>query len=307
MISRRRFLLTTGGALAAGSCLRPALGIRQEPSELTVSRLREGVWAILGAGGNSLLAETSNGPVLVDTKVATAARDLYRRIEQLAGRGPVTVINTHHHADHIGGNFAFRRHARVVAHANVRPRIGATLDQHIRPALDFETGAALTAEDFAAHLQLEREMELDRGLVMRLYHFGFAHTDNDVVVHLPDLNILHTGDLVFHELHAFIDRAARGTTTGWQRALQQATALCDEETTVVPGHGEVADQRALAAQIDYFDQLRGIVQQSIRDGLSREQVVALKPEVFEGRGFERLQSQALGVVYDELNGPQRSE
>ncbi len=35
-------------------------------------------------------------------------------------------------------------------------------------------------------------------------------------------------------------------------------------------------------------------------GKSREEIIALKPSVFAGRGFERMGTRALGVMYDEL-------
>ena len=44
------------------------------------------------------------------------------------------------------------------------------------------------------------------GSWVQVRHFGRpSHTDNDLVVHLVDHNVVHTGDVVFSGLHPFFD------------------------------------------------------------------------------------------------------
>ncbi|MHC5023752.1 MAG: MBL fold metallo-hydrolase [Planctomycetota bacterium] len=301
MINRRHFCLTSAAGLVAAALDPAALArlVRQDEG-LTVRDLRDGAWAIEGQGGNSLLLATGDGPVLVDTKVATAGDALHAAVRRQLERSPALVINTHHHADHVGGNFVFSKQSRIVAHVNVRARLANTLDTRIRGGLGAR-GTKLTVDDFNADREVSDELILDRGGVeLRLYHYGFGHTDNDVVVFLPEQNILHMGDLVFHELHPFIDVAARATTVGWQKSLAKAQELCDEETILIPGHGAITDRTGLTKMSAYFDELREIVRQAIANGRTREEVIALKPEPFKTRGFEQMQTRALGVVYDEL-------
>ncbi len=47
------------------------------------------------------------------------------------------------------------------------------------------------------------------------------------------------GDLVFNGLHPYFRPEGGVTAKGWIRSLSSVLDLCDEETTVVPGHGPV--------------------------------------------------------------------
>jgi cyclase len=319
MSTRREFIQMIGMLSLATFTPARILLAQARQETLTARKLRENAWFIEGGGGNCLLLKTPDGPILCDAKTATAAMDLRDETSRLASTLPKLLINTHHHYDHIGGNFLLGRQAEVIAHRNLKPRIAKTLEQSILPALRRQAAelkqagradeaadlglriGKLAVEDFAAAQEIDEKHEQTFGGVkIRLFHYGPAHTDNDIVMLLPELNILHMGDLIFHELHPYIDRGAGATTSGWRSALAQAMKLCSDETIVIPGHGEVTDRTGLKAQDDYFIELRRFVGEQVRAGRGREEIVAMKVPAFEGRGFETVQPVALGVMYDEL-------
>ena len=324
MLSRRQFVLTSFAALAAPSLLpRGACAVapRRQFADvpLVSTRLRDGVWAITERGGNSLLISSGQGPVLVDTKISTAARLLADQAKEVGGAAPTMIINTHHHFDHSGGNFAFDDAAEIVAHKNLNPRMQANLDQIVKPALASEINALrnsgkdaeaaamaqwvdrLTVDDIKADHEFADTLELDRGDVkITLRHFGHGHTDNDTVVFLAGANVIHMGDLFFHKMHPYIDRPAGATTVGWRTSVRKAMDLCDDNTVVVPGHGEVTNKTGLATQVAYFDQLQQIVEAAIKEGKTREAIGKLEPDQFNGLGFPQLREQALTAMYEEL-------
>ncbi len=324
MITRRDFCLALGAVAAAGS--RPprswgTLPRRQAPFDYQEIRGKGAV--ILGDGGRVLVMPTGDGPVMIDAKFFHTADDLYEQVLQHVKTPPALLINTHHHRDHTGGNWKFSPHGQLIAHKNLAPRLAGNLAQYRRTAqqeLDQlrQSGAdeirinsaiarlaradRLAVDDFAPDRLCSAELNVSPGgLELYIRHYGPGHTDNDVVVFLPKLNILHMGDLLFHELHPFIDKAAGATTVGWQRSVREAMKLCNDETIIIPGHGKVTDRTALPKQIEYFDQLRQIVAKAMAEGKSRDETTTMKPQVFTGRGLDRLQSHALGVVYDELS------
>jgi len=326
MINRRRFIATLS-TLGAAAAAAPAWARRLlQSAELPVRELRGGAKAFLGDGGIVLGQPSEAGPLLIDAKFAHTAGLLARQSREVLGAAPTLLIDTHHHADHSGGNWAFTKDATIIAHQNLSPRLAGNLPAYrsraeadlaerrrrgdseadLRAAAEqLETIAALTVADFAPDREVAGELVLDHGGVkIELRHFGPGHTDNDLVVFLPQANILHLGDLLFHELHPFIDRSARASTIGWQNSLREAMKLGDSKTIVIPGHGEIADMSALPKMIDYFDQLRGIVTDAIRAGTPRDVVAAMKPEAFRGRGFEQLQARALEAMYDEISEEQ---
>jgi hypothetical protein len=90
------------------------------------------------------------------------------------------------------------------------------------------------------------------------------------------------------------------STQGWQRSVQTMLAMINAETVVIPGHGDITDRAGLQWQWDYFEQLRDAVNAGIRQGLSREQVMALTPAAFAGVTGNLARN--LGAMYDEIRG-----
>ena len=332
--NRRDFL--TLAALTAGSALLPAplrgqrarggsgeTAFRWEPLGTTMR-------VAYGTGGNSLLVTGRGEALLVDTKVSGWGQVLDREARAF-GADIRTVINTHHHGDHTGGNDAFARAANTVAHARAKDRVlaqigpslarlkGAPVDAYaaglrqsgfdvsvttdVRRDVETFIGALdrMKPEQFAPTVTLDKERELRAaGYVVQLAHVTPAHTDNDVVVRIPELDVLHVGDLLFNGHHTFVDVSAGGTTVGWDRALAAAMAMCTPTTRVIAGHGPVTDRAGLQRQRDYFDRLREAANAAIRQGRTRAEVVALRPAAVGNLAWPELLGMTLGVVYDEL-------
>lgn len=333
-ISRRGFLAVGGGALAGAVAPRALAGWFRGPGVgetfLPWSELAEGVHATidLSLGGNAMVIGSGGGALLVDTKFPAFAAALAREGGALGG--PITrIINTHHHGDHTGGNGVLNGRAEIISHARAAERIAGQLATYVRaaeggpaqvgqigrdrPGVDAvleeataaaEASAAWTAESFAPDTTISEwpnEMAVgDIRLVLR--QFGAGHTDNDVVVHLPDLNIVHSGDLCFHGLHPYFDPEGGATCIGWSRAVGEVIGLCDADTVVVPGHGALTDRTGLEAQRLYLDELWDRVAKEIRRGKTREDITAMSWEFMDGLGFEQVRGRAIGAVYDELRG-----
>jgi glyoxylase-like metal-dependent hydrolase (beta-lactamase superfamily II) len=85
---------------------------------------------------------------------------------------------------------------------------------------------------------------------IRLIELGPAHTRGDVVVHVPDADVLYTGDLVFHGNHPVV---WAGPVTRWIEACDRMLDL--GATTVVPGHGRLSDRACIDEQRGYLEWL----------------------------------------------------
>lgn len=328
--SRREFLGRLGG-LVAGAAGVPAIaghGARRVRAAAFFEwkALRAGVHVAVGQGGNSLAVQG----LLVDCKNAPFG-DVLRR-EAVERAGPIDlVVNTHHHADHTGGNHAFIKDVPTASHEGAQPRVVLQTDRYIsqikqaviemdgQPAEKkalvaddwrrlHDRMADLRAGDFTPTRRLVDGEEVDlRGTRAVFRHFGPGHTDNDVAVVLPGADAIHTGDLVFAGRHPFIDAGGGGNTRGWQDSLRALRGLCSGETIVIPGHGEVGDAGLIDRQVEYFDTLRRIVAYARdNDGMARAEVVKLKTGAFEGlAGGETALARNLGAMFDELEAEAR--
>jgi glyoxylase-like metal-dependent hydrolase (beta-lactamase superfamily II) len=176
-----------------------------------------------------------------------------------------TVVNTHANGDHCYGN-------QLVAGADIVASAASAREMdEVPPAvLAGLLQAADRLGDAGAYLRdifgpftfdgiepvpptttFDGELELKVGdRIVRLLELGPAHTRGDVVVHVPDTDVLFTGDLVFHGGHPIV---WAGPIDHWIEACGRMLAL--GATTVVPGHGPLSDRACIEDQRGYFQWL----------------------------------------------------
>jgi len=277
-------------------------------------------------GGNVLLLADKTHSLLIDTKYPALARALFVDAQTLAGdeTTKLHLINTHHHADHTGGNPIIVPNAESYAHENALPRIR---DQHqrytqaarsgpaqvarmegsprlVKLATQAAEGANAWTQDTAVPANSITEPTRTMLIAARkveTHHFGPGHTDNDLVINFPGDDILHTGDLVFNGLHPYFDPQGGATATGWINALKKTRALCTDTTTVIPGHGPKGGPKIIDTQITYLETLIEKVQAEIEKGTRKDEITAMSWDFMEGLGFEQVRARAIGAVYDELS------
>lgn len=337
--SRRDFLRSSAGFLASGSLIahaRPHARQRLDPTFFDWQEVAPGVIVALNrtggdmnlVGGNCLLWLGTGGSILVDTKQAVLGASLVR---EARSKSPdiAACINTHHHFDHAGGNFAITAAAiPLTAHARACERLAnpgqamlAQLDSKIKAIAESSLpGSAAVAADASAFREtlagvkgpswkptqcVTGDSAVTAGdRTAELRWFGGGHTDNDLAVHCKSVNVLATGDLVFHGMHAYYDASAAASSTRWQASLRELLKLCDAKTVVVPGHGPVSDVSCVRAQIEYFDRMRDHVAGAVAKGRTREEVVKLDPpEMYKDYGLRQALGYLLGGLFDELSFP----
>jgi cyclase len=242
-----------------------------EKIEFKSDELAPGLWVVYGAGGNHVLASGPDGPLLIDADYTEMGEKLLAKVHELAGDGPLRVIDTHWHFDHAGGNRTFRAAgATLIAHKNVRDRMIAGLhlaviDETIPPAEAIDLPDITFDTELTIHLGEE---------AVSVFHVPAAHTSGDAVVHFPTANVIHSGDIVFNCGYPFIDVNDGGSIDGMIVAVKAILERCDDETQIVPGHGPVADQAGLKVYLGLLEGFREAVAGAKADGMSLEEVLA---------------------------------
>ncbi len=329
--ARRRFLVAAAGAsalLALPAWARSWSASVASPAEfLGWTEVRPGVFATtnLSTGGNSLVVGGEAGSLLVDTKYPVFAKQLARDAEALTGHPVARVVNTHHHGDHVAGNLAFGG-VPIAAHRNAVPRVEQSSDRLLEGLAGGQRMAQQIPEAERGPIEADLESMLKDaddlgpdawtpdtpisdgttgfdlgGTWVELHAMGHkAHTDNDILVVLPDRNVIHTGDLVFNGLFPFMDPNGGGTARGWMDALRGIIGRCDAETAVVPGHGEITDVDGVRAQLAHFEHLFEAIGAEVDKGTPLEEVKAMTWPFMEGLGFERIRERGNEFVYNEI-------
>lgn len=289
-ISRRGFCLCClGGATfaATGGWLSPSQSFAAAKSlvdqireaaagaDITTTKLRGGVSALSGSGGNIAVITGKDGKVLIDAGI-TATRP---KIEKaLAGIGPQPIshlVNTHWHFDHTDGNQWLNSEGAVIlAHSNTLKHL-STATRVEDWNFDFPPWpkSALPTQVMKGDKQT---LKLN-GETLTLRYYGPAHTDGDISVFFDEANVLHTGDTFWNGVYPFIDNSTGGSIDGQIKAAESNVKMADGKTIVVPGHGEIGDRKDLVAWRDMLVGIRDKVARLKKDGRSSDETVAAKP------------------------------
>jgi glyoxylase-like metal-dependent hydrolase (beta-lactamase superfamily II) len=257
-----------------------------EFAPLVTTKLSDSLALLSGPGGNMAVLVGASGALLVDSGVHPTARALAMGAAAFAEKPVTTLVNTHWHFDHTGGNEYFgKQGCAIVAHQNVRNRMGH--DQKIEQ-FDFtfraSPPAALPSITFPDSLTLYSESE-----PVELHHVDPAHTDGDILVYFPKTNVLHMGDTFFNAFYPFIDYSTGGWIGGMAAAADRGLALCNAETRIIPGHGPLGSKAELAAFREMLVTTQGRLEKLLGAGKGVDDIVAAAPikdlEEKWGHGF----------------------
>jgi len=196
-----------------------------------------------GRGGNIGLLITDDQAVLIDGQFAELHDKIMTVITETTDKPLQTLINTHWHRDHTGGNALFHAAgATIMAHEAVKARLksGGTVPffgSEVSP----QPEEALPERLFTENIELNL-----KGESLKIIMAPAAHTDGDAFVFMEANNVIHMGDIYFAEMYPFIDLHSGGSIKGTIAACRMALEMADTNTMVVPGHGPLTDSKALA-------------------------------------------------------------
>jgi Zn-dependent hydrolases, including glyoxylases len=190
---------------------------------------------------------------------------------------PITVALTHAHFDHCFGTAAFGP-VRVLAHPGCAAAIARSADDQRAEwvARYRDRGDDATADALAASVPVPPEPAPPRldlgGRVVLLRHLGRGHTDHDLVVDVPDADVVFAGDLV--EEGAPPD-LAEADVAAWPATL---TALLElGRSIVVPGHGAPVGPEFVAQQRDRLQEVADLCARVQAGTLSAEEAARRSP------------------------------
>ncbi len=218
-----------------------------------------------------------DGLLVVDTRASYREADEIRSDLRIFGNRPVRwVVNTHAHFDHTFGNARFGRGSDVAAVIYGHERVPAHLEEFERPLL---------AEWLAAGREDAREVIITApdvlvtdhcsvdvgGREVVLRHLGRGHTDNDIVVHVPDAETWLVGDLVEESGPPMYGSGSY--PLDWPVTLGRLLDAVGRDL-VVPGHGAAVDRRFIVRQQGTLRRVADLVIELFNAGVPVDDAVA---------------------------------
>jgi len=295
-------MMTSFRPLAAAALvigLASAAGAQQQQDfsavQIKATKLAENVYTLEGQGGTIGILAGPDGVFMVDSQFAPLTEKIVAAVKQITDRPIKFMVNTHQHPDHTGGNENFAKlGVTVISRDELRARLAATTGRGATPP------AALPMLTYKGSITLHMN-----GEEVRLIAVPAAHTDGDTMVYFVKANVLMTGDFYRSAGFPNIDRANGGSLKGMLDGFNTVIEIANPTTKIVPGHGVVVDEKAVAEHRDMAIALRDRVAALMKKGQTQEQIVAAKPTA----DYDAKVPQAgttgdrfIGQLYGELGG-----
>ncbi|MGH9592489.1 MAG: MBL fold metallo-hydrolase [Bryobacteraceae bacterium] len=284
--------LARGGAetMYPGGSSWPSKTIEQprmtDDGTIHVLPVQGNVYMLSGAGGNMAVQVGKDGVLLVDSKLAAQAGKTEEAIRQLSDKPVRYIVNTSADADHTGGNEALSKAGRTITGGNVASfaaGFGATMVAHENVTTRMsEAGAPADAWPMDTYFTEGKDLYLN-GEAVQVIHQPAAHSDGDSLVFFRKSDVVSTGEIFVPDRYPVIDVAKGGTINGVVDALNRIidiTVPADKQeggTMVIPGHGRLCDEADVVEYRDMMTIIRDRIQDSVRRGLTLEQVKAARP------------------------------
>lgn len=247
---------------------------RQEKIEVTepwgrLEKVADGVWALIStpfdkrdfttvcnggiiAGKNRVLAVES----FMQPKGATW---LAEQAKRLTGKWPTDVVSTHFHADHSAGHKGYfvKEHKPSFWLTDTTQKAAeASFSEREMPNNEFQNVQSID-ENKGATIDLG-------GKTVRLVPRS-GHTQSDITVEVVDPKIVWCGDLFFNRMFPNYGDATPSRLNEYVNQI-----LDSSDVTYIPGHGPVADQKALQSYKDFLAFVEDSASTAFKKGVELE-------------------------------------
>ena len=217
-----------------------------------------------------------DGALMIDGGLAANADALLAAVKSATGTSRIhTLINTHWHPEQTGANEAVGRAGGVIfahektkmlpeQHRLLRDRFNGRVPPLPEAARPTKTTRGDGSMEFAGQ-------QIDYG------YLPAAHTDGDLFVHFPKLNLLVAGGVVSAEEWPLLDYRNGAWLGGRVRALERLADLVKPDTRVVPADGRVMTGSDIVRHRDMYQKLFTTMIGYLNMGLGPEDAVERNP------------------------------
>ena len=242
---------------------------------ISVSNIRNNAILITFGSDAVTAINTNEGIVVIDAGISTKLTSKYRKIieKEFQSNNFKYLINTHYHPDHYGGNSVFEE-VEIVGYKSgineimklwkdttkVINSISKVVKEYELQLQASELGTVEWIESFTQKMRFtnalkdaqnnskilqptltfEDSLHIDIGEIkFEMIYFGKCHSNSDILIFIPELKILFTGDLVFKYGRPSIINSQLEDKDKWIRAVKWIEKRIPNIETIISGHGEI--------------------------------------------------------------------
>ena len=268
---------------------------------------------LIADGDESLIVDT-----LFDEDLTLEMLDSMKSAEPKGMKNIRALINSHSNGDHCNGNNCVDTDEVISSEATLEemshesPEMMAAL---LKQAPEMGTLGKYFLECFGSfnfegvtkrlpNTTFTGETQRQVGdKIVELIEVGPAHTNGDVLVHVPTDKVVFTGDILFIEGHPIL---WAGPVKNWINACDRIISM--EVDFVVPGHGPVTDNRGVKAVRDYLVYIDAESRKRFEYGMSAlEAAKEIDLDLFSTWGDGERIAVNVNSLYREYKGEEKRE
>jgi len=250
---------------------------------MKATKVAGNIYMLEGAGGNIGVSVGPDGLLIVDDQFAPLADKIKAALKDL-GQGKLKfVINTHWHGDHTGSNAIFGVEVPIIAHANVRKRLGSENVNRAGQKGPPSPKEALPVITFDETLSVHFN-----GEEIKAVYYPAGHTDGDGVIFFTQSNVVHMGDDFTPGRFPFVDLNSGGSVEGLARNLGNVAAKLPADVKIIPGHGPISTLEDLKKYHQMVVETVDVVRKQMQAGKALDEIKAAgMPAKYDdlGKGF----------------------
>jgi glyoxylase-like metal-dependent hydrolase (beta-lactamase superfamily II) len=281
--------------------------------QITFKAIGRNLYAFTAEGDpNSGVIVGDDGVIVVDAQATPAmAGQVIERVRQVTDKPVKYVVLSHYHAVRVLGASAYRAQEIIASdtcRAMIVERGQEDWDSEYGRFPRLFRGAEAIPGLTWPTLTFKRSLTLYLGRRrVDLVHLGRAHTAGDIIVHVPDANVVFSGDIVEYKSACYCGDAH---FTNWPGTLGRLGAFKAE--ALVPGRGDalvgmeqVAEGIALTGQFlrDLYEPVRrGVARGAALKECFDAATEAMRPKYGSWPIFEHCQPFNVARAYDEAQG-----
>lgn len=249
---------------------------------------------------------TSKGMVIVDPGGTLQSGEMVLRVMKTISDKPViAVFNTHMHGDHWLGNQAVKAaypDAPIYAHPNMIREVAEGEGKNWQALMLRQTGG-----QSAGTIVVNADHPINNGdhfnygdTRLKIYHYGAAHTDNDIMISVDGGKALFMGDNL---INGRLGNMRNGNIKGLIDADAKVIGAV-QPAVIIPGHGRSGGMAMYNHSVDLFRILYRNVQQLYDQDMSdyemKPRIRAALKDYRDWVDFDALLGKTISQAYLEV-------
>ena len=307
--------------------LRGGVKPAYDDGNVEVVPVQGNVYLVAGSGANIVVQTDPDGPLVIDTSVASMADKVIAAIKTITDQPIRQIIVTSADEKHTGGNELISKAGR-----NIAAEVGGGANREPERV----QGAPIISTERAMHRMAGLLDEPKRegmwpndtftgmrkdwywgGEPIDILYKPAAHTDGDLIVWFRKSDVIATGDVLTTTSYPDINLKRGGSIEGYLNALNDILDIMipaqnnQGGTLAVPGHGRICNESDVAIIRDSMTIVTDRIREMVKQGKTLAQVKAAKPTL-EYDGVYGDPNAFIEAVYTDLSRvakattPQRS-